>query len=316
MALSWCKVDAALDGNRKVRRAGRAGREVFLFLLRRIAQVDAPGEVAADELDHVFVADLLMMTVDEAASGVHAAVAAGLIEISDGRARVVGWDDEWGKRPLTEAQRKARQRANVPTAIVTCPDMSRSDRDEKTPCPDSHGSEERRGEEIREDENRSLGSTRARTREGPLPVGQLGSLAGPAWQYALTVHTGLRGELGASAKPWPALMTGAGATELVARIRERLDVGAPEVDIADGLRHVVDVTAAASKRERTLRFFTPSRIWAEPSFSRSAESTVEQALEPRKTRAGPAPNADPRIGRIEPSPASAYAVSDEENPFG
>lgn len=49
MAESWCKVASDLDSDPKIRRAGRLGREVFLFVLRRNARPGnpIPGLVAA-----------------------------------------------------------------------------------------------------------------------------------------------------------------------------------------------------------------------------------------------------------------------------
>lgn len=160
MASSWCKVDAAFDTNRKAVKAGRLGREVFLFLLRRIALADAPGQMNAEEMAPWFVAKVLEMPEEEARAGIAAAIAADLIAIDDELVRVVGWEDEWGKRPLTEAERKANQRARAarskrlpvgPSKQLVLPEhveiTSVTKRhDVNVTGPDSHAREENRSE--------------------------------------------------------------------------------------------------------------------------------------------------------------------------
>ena len=89
-----------------------------------------------------------MMSEDDAADGVTRAAAAGLIELGDDVC-IRGWDDEWARRPMTEAERKARQRRRdlesraVAPPVTTCHEAIVTKRD----SPDCHAGEERRGEE-------------------------------------------------------------------------------------------------------------------------------------------------------------------------
>lgn len=120
MAMSWCKVSTDLDMHPKVRRAGRNGREVFLFALRRNAGpgMPVPGLLPASNFEAWYLADLLMMSEADAADGVDRAVKAGLIERAGKAFRIVGWDDEWGRIPKSSAERqaefRARQRGETP----------------------------------------------------------------------------------------------------------------------------------------------------------------------------------------------------------
>lgn len=142
---SWAKMSSSLDSNPKIRKGGREAREVFLFALRRNAELDLGGRIPAIHLEDEYVAEQLMMTKDEAASGLSRCVRTGLLS-QDGDFFVIdGWADQWAKRPLTEAERKQRQRAksktsNKDTDHVT--NMSGQGRDSL----DSHASEESREE--------------------------------------------------------------------------------------------------------------------------------------------------------------------------
>lgn len=114
MALSWCKVASNLDSHPKVRRAGRNGREVFLFALRRNAEPGnpVPGRLPKDELEPWYIADQLQMPESEAVTGVTAAVTAGLIA-QDGESWViVGFDVDWGKSATPGKDRTAKWREN------------------------------------------------------------------------------------------------------------------------------------------------------------------------------------------------------------
>jgi hypothetical protein len=114
MAAHWCKVASNLDSHPKIRRAGRLGREVFLFALRRNAEPGnpVPGRLPADELEPWYVADQLQMSEVEAVTGVTAAIAAGLIAKDGNSYVIVSWKDGWGKGGGTNAERQARHREN------------------------------------------------------------------------------------------------------------------------------------------------------------------------------------------------------------
>jgi len=110
MAAGFVKVAADLDSNPKIRRAGRAGREVFLFVLRRTNLQERDGRCSLANVEPWYLADQLMMPEAEASEGVQRAVAAGLLAIDDGQVAVCGWDDEWAKRPAEGAERTERWR--------------------------------------------------------------------------------------------------------------------------------------------------------------------------------------------------------------
>ena len=52
---AWGKMSADIDINPKVRKAGRDGREVFLFVVRRNAALDLGGQIPVSYLDGVSV---------------------------------------------------------------------------------------------------------------------------------------------------------------------------------------------------------------------------------------------------------------------
>lgn len=141
----FAKMAANLDGHPKVRRAGRNGREVFLFVLRKNAELDRSGRVPIDRVEPWFLADQLMMPEADAMDGLAKAIRFGLLARSETDVSIVGWDDEWAKAPLTEAERKARQRS------VT--NLSGHERDNRD-SPDCHASDQIRSEEIRSEESR------------------------------------------------------------------------------------------------------------------------------------------------------------------
>lgn len=161
MARVWCKVSSSLDSHPKIRRAGNLGRQVFEFALRRNAEVDRNGVIPAEHFDPDYLADVLMLTKEQAVSGLSQAVRTGLLarDTSDELDNYVicGWDDEWGRRPMTEAERKRNQRASkrTPTSVTNCPDTERD-------CPDSHAGDQRRGDQIREEEKREIPARRQR----------------------------------------------------------------------------------------------------------------------------------------------------------
>jgi hypothetical protein len=110
MGAGFVKVAADLDSNPKIRRAGRAAREVFLFVLRRTNLQERDGRCSLSNVEPWYLADQLMMDESEAAQGVQRAIAAGLIAIDAGHVVVCGWDDEWAKRPAEGAERTERWR--------------------------------------------------------------------------------------------------------------------------------------------------------------------------------------------------------------
>ena len=66
MAFVFAKLDPAIHRNPKVRKAGRLGREVFIFALCVNADRGATGIIPADYLEPWFLADALQITEAEA----------------------------------------------------------------------------------------------------------------------------------------------------------------------------------------------------------------------------------------------------------
>lgn len=190
MAGHWCKISSSLDNHPKIRRAGRLGREVFLFALRRNADPDnpTPGLLPAAVMEPWFIADQLMMSESEASRGVTDAVTAGLLDREGHAWRICGWNEDWGKRPQTDAERSAKYRSNQRTkhqlSDSTAPpdtditlrhDDSVTVRDGVTENHARHALEESRGDKRRVEES-MLGARNARPKPKPnravvLPAG-------------------------------------------------------------------------------------------------------------------------------------------------
>jgi len=157
MIRRFAKVAADLDSNPKILRAGRNGREVYLFVLRRNAGLERDGRVPASNIELWYLADQLKMSEAEAQEGVSRCVTAGLLRIAGDHVLIAGWDDDWAKRPMDEAERKAKQR----TKERSDHEESRSSDDESRDvtnhnvtdrdCPDSHPSDQSREDQSRGD---------------------------------------------------------------------------------------------------------------------------------------------------------------------
>lgn len=154
----FCQVDAHLDTNPKIRRGGRDARELFLFLLRRVAMLRTNGEVPLKYIEPWYLADQLMCSEDNVRHGTSQAVTVRLIEIdsSQGVVRIVGWSEEWGRRPKSGAERTQKWRANQleGDGAVT---GNRHASSHVTVGDESDAGEERRGEENRVERSDSPG---------------------------------------------------------------------------------------------------------------------------------------------------------------
>ncbi len=111
MSTTWfAKIDCNFHSNRKAMRAGRIGREVYIFVLCINATRGSLGEFPAEDLDYWYVAKQLEMTEEEARQGVDACTRERLIEIEDGLVRIVGWSNEYSKYPMGAAEKQKRYR--------------------------------------------------------------------------------------------------------------------------------------------------------------------------------------------------------------
>ena len=103
-------VSSAIWNSRKVRRAGAYGALVFIFALTKNAAHGRTGRFPASELDVDHVADQLRLAEDLAREGVSQCVKAELLAFESGFAHVVGWDDDWARRTLSESEKRSLRR--------------------------------------------------------------------------------------------------------------------------------------------------------------------------------------------------------------
>jgi hypothetical protein len=111
-----------------------------------------------------------------------------------------------------------------------------------------------------------------------------------AWSYAAGEHAKLRAAgIDPTAIAWSPIPTGVAQAELVARTRELTQGDRPDfTEAARVHRRRVDVAVAEARREKHLRWFTPSRFYTPESFWKAAETSPEQAA----IRRGPISRAD------------------------
>ena len=156
----FAKLDPGFFRNRKIMKAGRNGRDLFLHVLCMNADHGAPGFIGVGDIEPWYVSHHIGISEAEAQDGVTKAVTAGLIEIREGRVTILGWDSDWSRLPKTDAQRarnyrdkqrvgessRERHEDNVTARDVSRPSPIRSDqiRSEESraarDAPDSHAS--------------------------------------------------------------------------------------------------------------------------------------------------------------------------------
>lgn len=279
---SWAKMSADLDSNPKIRRAGRDGREVFLFVLRRNAALDLGGRVPKLHVESWYLADQLMCDEVTASHGLSRAVTAGLLRDEGDEIVIVGWDDEWGKRPLTEAERQAKRRAKLKGSGADSspakPDVTKSHAPSVT-CPDSHGSEEKR-----EEEKKKRAAASSAPPEPPESALARGTYAKSLWQRVNQARKQIAHELGIDALPLP-LIDGARDPQAFRDLRERLrEEGENYSTVGD---HVLANLIADAREKRSLDWL------GERGFTRGGWATARRmerkAAKPPK-RQGPAPS--------------------------
>lgn len=285
MAQQFAKVAANLDRHPKVRRAGRAGREVFLFLLRRNADLELAGVLPAINAEPWYLADELMMPEAEAADGLDRAVAAGLLVLDGDQVVIAGWDDDWGKRPQTDAERQRAKRArdkgddsvtrHGPSRTVTEASRTESDSHE---C---HGSEKIREEEIRGEEIREPAPAEAKSAwaaETPEELAARRALANDGWARFGELRKRVATRIG-HAEPRQLALQDPGLRELHARLLE----AGPERAAAD-LDHVLAVLEAEAGVQRTLRWLDGGTFRAE-RWARLVAMSLDDAGKPPPSKA-------------------------------
>lgn len=151
-SLIFAKLDPGFFNNRKILRAGRDGRDVFLAVLCINAGRGGPGWIPGGDLEPWYMAHYLGITQEQARSGIEAVLAAELVALEevDGvtRVTIVGWSEDWSRRAKTDAERAHDYRERKKPKLVENQDPSQPSRDDVTTK--SRVTDQRRGEERRE----------------------------------------------------------------------------------------------------------------------------------------------------------------------
>lgn len=100
----WFKFDVSWFSNRKVLRAGRNGRDVFLAVLCMNAQRSSEGFVPIADWEPEYLAHYLGVSESDAADGMSRAVASQLLKVEGDRVLIVGWDEHWSSRGMSRAE--------------------------------------------------------------------------------------------------------------------------------------------------------------------------------------------------------------------
>lgn len=146
----FAKLDGTFWSNPKVIRAGLHGACVFLHAMCQNATRGGSGSIPATDMEPWFVARQLGISEGEAMIAIKAACHAQLVTCHDDRVTLNGWDSEWARRPLTDAERQANRRERQKEA---------SDSHEANVT--SHAKVTRHGSEKRREEEREARVTRS-----------------------------------------------------------------------------------------------------------------------------------------------------------
>lgn len=138
--LVFAKLDPGFFNNRKIRRAGRNGRDVYLYVLCQNAARGGKGWIPIGEIEDVeHVAEQTQLTEAEVRDGIARACNAGLVTCNGTLVMINGWDEDWARRAATNAERQAdwrkRNSSSNDSSVTRNGKITRN------------GSEERRGEE-------------------------------------------------------------------------------------------------------------------------------------------------------------------------
>lgn len=160
MAVRFAKLAANLHRHPKIRRAGRAAREVFVWAVCCNADEYGEGRVSEDYFDPDHLAEVLMMDASEAAAGLARCIETGLLARDGDEIVLVGWNaEEWGN-PKSGADRTRKWRESK---RVTChegaasPVTSGDEVTSRDVTRDASDVEEKRVEEKRREETRTEG---------------------------------------------------------------------------------------------------------------------------------------------------------------
>lgn len=288
----FAKLAVDLHRNPKIRKAGRLGREVFVFCLCVNADRGATGRVPAEYLEPWFLADTLQMTEDEAREGLARAVAAGLIEMCpDMSGHLSGWDEEeWGRArggSMTEAERKqaqrdqkrAREKNQVDKPVRTPrPDMSgRPDHSESDAESESEADPEKRIPPARAAREPEPGTPKVDPDPNQTERKRLLALLVPVH---VEVFNRVRSELGA-AVPVMQPMGDPAERALQTLLRDRVSLQGAEAEC----RHVLAVRENEARRTRSMKYLGAS-VWNPTAFARALAMEVGEAGDAPRPRGG------------------------------
>ena len=300
--IPWAKMASDLDLDPAIIRAGRNGREVYLFLLRRCALGDSRGFVAGQHLDPEVLARILMCSPAEAQEGVTACLRESLVvtdvrDMRDG-VTICAWE-RWNgsrKEPMSVTERKAksrklkREREQVTKVTDVTTEKSREEekRDKRENSPPLGGARDpavgapmapvhERDEKLQN----APGATEAK----PLPPTQ------PAELHALLEHAvqrldAARRELDPASKPiGSSLCLGAQhRSDLVARL-----MATDQRERRAALEHCLAVLIAEATAKGDVQHLRIGMLAGERSWERLRMGTVDSV-----TRSGQGARASPR----------------------
>lgn len=299
----FAKIDAHLDSNPKVRKGGRDARDVFEFVLRRNALMRRDGSIPLSYLDPDYLADILMMTCDEARHGTSRAVTVGLLEIDTTAevVRVVGWTHEWGRRAKEGKERTKKWReskkAKSLQAVTGGDDARRS-----VTLGDAGDGSEGEGEGDQRESRSPDSHTHTRAPEpagsgyDPGSLGDRGKLTQRVYSQLSDARLLVARELGLPPpNPFPPITPAtrpAGYRDLLERVSEE-GINAPRVCEAI-LQSLLDQARA----ERSIDWLS------EKVFKPGAWRTAREDSPGSRRRAGP--KSSPAVGRVEPKRPEEY----------
>lgn len=147
MAPRWGRIAADFHTNPKAVLAGVHGRAVFVFAICLNAADSMNGRLRRGYFGPNYLATHLGITVKQAAAGLDAAVASGLLRVDDQHVVMVGWDEEWAPARAgkdRQAEFRKRKAENSSDESVTTSDAKVT----------AVTTEENRSEEKRSDQKR------------------------------------------------------------------------------------------------------------------------------------------------------------------
>lgn len=275
--------------NRKIRKAGRNGRDVFLFALTCNASRGRTGSIPAGDLDAWYLSDQLKIPEADASSGLVAAIEARLLARDGDRIVICGWDETWSRVDETSA-RTERRRAQA--------EKQKQIRES-----------ERESEESRVENSspaipgQSPDSVRTLTRATPPSTEQVTQAPArppvpwrPAWHervvdrvyaYARSEHHSAASKLGRPNTPtWGPQVGKSTKDDMLACLDELESQGfVSEVEAESRMRHRIDVAIAEALRPggHGLAYLTNRHLWRLDigQFQRAQDTDVATAAQPR-----------------------------------